>query len=100
MSKEGIAAVYLQRDLDLVNFETKMRAMVRELIEPMLTKSVRDRELILALEKVDELSEERLDLLETCVFEKKPGEKRTKFDEYDDKFVSYQIELRKQREDM
>ena len=66
-----------------------MRAMVRELIEPMLSKSIRDRELILALEKVDEMSEERLDLLETAVFEKKPGDKRTKFDEYDDKFLSY-----------
>lgn len=57
-------------DLDLISFETKVRTLMRELIEPVLNKGQKDREMILMLERVDADFEERLGLLETSVFNK------------------------------
>ena len=51
-----------------MNFETKIRVMMRELLEPVLKKSQTDREMILALDKIDKKFEERIDLLETTVY--------------------------------
>jgi len=43
----------IQQDLDLISFETKVRTLMRELIEPILNKGQKDREMIIQLEKVD-----------------------------------------------
>jgi hypothetical protein len=43
---------------------------MRELIEPILNKGQKDREMILQLEKVDSDFEERINLLEASVFNK------------------------------
>lgn len=44
----------LQNDLDFLNFETKMRTLMRELIEPILNKGQKDRELIMMLQRTDD----------------------------------------------
>lgn len=44
----------LEKDLDLLNFETKIRSLIRELMEPVLSKSQKDREMILLLQRTDE----------------------------------------------
>ena len=44
----------MSRDVDNMNFETKMRNYIRELLEPMVHKSKVDREMIFKLEKVDQ----------------------------------------------
>ena len=42
---------YLQNEVDRMNLESKMRSIIRELIEPMIEKSKVDREMIIVLEK-------------------------------------------------
>jgi hypothetical protein len=44
---------------------------MRELIEPVLNKVQKDREIILLLQKTDEDYEQRINLLEQSIFEKK-----------------------------
>ena len=43
---------------------------MRQLIEPMLEKGLKDRELIISQEKDMEKQSDRIDLLETSVFQK------------------------------
>lgn len=45
-------------------FETKIRDMMRDMLEPILNKGRVDRELIFKLEKRDDGFESRIDLLE------------------------------------
>ncbi len=83
----------IQQDLDLISFETKVRTLMRELIEPILNKGQKDREMILQLEKVDTDYEERLNILEASVFNKQLMNQRTKFDEIEEKFLETNILL-------
>ena len=65
-----LCIAYLTRDLDLQNFETKTRGTMKELIEPILHKGQKDREMILVLEKEDERLNERINLLDNlCEFD-------------------------------
>jgi len=68
-------------------FETKVRSLMRELIEPMLEKGLKDRELIISQEKDMEKQSDRIDLLETSVFQKDTKTGRNKFNEYDEKLI-------------
>ena len=60
---------------------------MRELIEPMLEKGLKDRELIISQEKDMEKQSDRIDLLETSVFQKDTKTGRNKFNEYDEKLI-------------
>lgn len=40
---------YMNEDVDRMTFETEMRVMMRELVEPIIIKSKNDREMILKL---------------------------------------------------
>lgn len=64
---------------------------MRELIEPVLSKVQKDRESIMLLEKTNEDYENRINLLEQSIFEKKLIYQRTKFDDIDDKFLHQNI---------
>ena len=64
---------------------------MRELIEPVLIKVQKDRESIMILEKINEDYENRINLLEQSIFEKKLINQRTKFDDIDDKFLHQNI---------
>ena len=90
----------IQQDLDLISFETKVRTLMRELIEPILNKGQKDREMILQLEKVDNDYEERLNILEASVFNKQLMNQRTKFDEIEEKFLETNILLAKLKDSM
>jgi hypothetical protein len=74
-------------------FETKVRSLMRELIEPMLEKGLKDRELIISQEKDMEKQSDRIDLLETSVFQKDTKTGRNKFNEYDEKLIKIQTIL-------
>jgi hypothetical protein len=74
-------------------FETKVRSLMRELIEPMLEKGLKDRELIISQEKDMEKQSDRIDLLETSVFKKDTKTGRNKFNEYDEKLIKIQTIL-------
>ena len=93
-------SIYLQRDLDLINFETKVRQIIRDLLDPVHVKGVKDRELIFNLDRIDKKLEERIDLLEMAVYKKEPETGRTKFDELEDRIIEAEIKLRNQREDL
>jgi hypothetical protein len=43
---------------------------MRELIEPVLNKGQKDREMIMLLQRVDEDFESRINLIEQAIFEK------------------------------
>jgi hypothetical protein len=76
-----------------MNFETKVRGLMRELIEPIVEKGQRDRELILRVEKLQNRFLERLNQMEESVYNVKPpnveGFKPTKskFEYIEDKIV-------------
>ena len=53
-----------------LNFETKIRGVVRDLVQPVVEMSQRDREGMLILESSGHLSIERLEKLEEAVFNK------------------------------
>jgi hypothetical protein len=74
-----------------MNFETKIRTLMRELIEPVLNKGQKDREMIMVLQRTDDDFESRLNLIEQAVFEKQLINQRTKFDDISDKFLHQSI---------
>jgi hypothetical protein len=45
---------FMNEDVDKMTFETKMRHMMRELVEPIIVKSKHDREMIFKLQKSEE----------------------------------------------
>lgn len=55
-------------ELMWLNFETKMRGVIRELVTPVIDMSQRDREGMLILEEGHNLQEDRLEKLEEAVF--------------------------------
>lgn len=54
----------MTEDINFMEFETRMRQLMRELLEPVIYKSKVDREMIFKLEKTDQNYESRIDLLE------------------------------------
>jgi len=75
----------------LANFETKVRTLMRDLIDPMLTKGQKDREMILTLEKEDLKMADRLNQLEMAVYKIDTQGGKTKFDEIADRFLEIEI---------
>ena len=71
---------------------------MKEIIEPVLHKGTKDRELILVLQKEDEKINERLNLLEMAVYKMETQGGKTKFDEIADRFVEIEIKNRNSRE--
>ena len=63
-----------------MNFETHVRSLLRDLLEPMLHKGKVDREMIFRLEKQDQAVEKRIDLLEEAVWKKDTESGDTLFD--------------------
>ena len=76
-------------------FETKVRAMVRELIKPIMDKMQNDSKSLLKLEKIDTKLEERINLLEMAVYKKEAGSGQTIFDEMDQKILKMDINTNK-----
>ena len=71
---------------------------MKELIEPILHKGQKDREMILVLEKEDEKINERINLLEMAVYKIESQTGRTKFDEINDRFHEVDVKMRSQKE--
>jgi len=67
---------------------------MRKLIEPIMTKGSKDREMILVLEKEDDKINERLNLLEMAVYKMDSKGGKTKFDEIEDRFLDNEIKMR------
>ena len=95
LAKESIVNHYMQRDLDLANHNVDVRNMVRELTEPVFSKITEEHSYVLELQTVNKRFEERIVLLESSQFDKRvTGDPpRTKFDDYDDKFIEFMAKL-------
>ena len=81
-------------ELMWLNFETKMRNTIRELIQPVVEMSQRDREGMLILEGSGHLSIERLERLEEAVFNKSSNEKRTLFEQMQDQIKANEVHMK------
>ena len=65
-----------------------------EIIEPIVHKTLKDREMIYKMEQDDTKMMERINLLEMTVYRSEDSrEGRTLFDDYKDKIVQLGIEL-------
>lgn len=79
-----------------LEFETRMRSLIRRVIEPALKLSVEDRETNIDLEyKMQQLAV-RCDILEETVLKKDNTNKRTIFDDFQDKLSEVSIYLKQQ----
>ena len=72
--------------------------MMRDLLEPVLQKGQKDRELILQLEKAEDGLVERIDMLETAVYKLNEGGGKTKFDEIADQILACEVKQRELKE--
>jgi hypothetical protein len=70
-----------------MTFETEMRYMMRELIEPVIIKTKNDREMILRLQRSEDEFYSRLDFLEKSVYKKDPETGATLFDQVEEKIL-------------
>ena len=84
----------MTEDLNFQEFETRMRQLMRELLEPVIYKSKVDREMIFKLEKTDMDYEKRIDLLEQAVYHKKAEDGSTMFDDMEEKILQMDILLK------
>jgi hypothetical protein len=77
-----------------MSFETKIRGLMRELLEPVLHKGQNDREMILRLEKEDEKFDDRCNLLEMAVYNKQTEGGKTKFDQIEERMLELEIKMK------
>ena len=72
--------------------------MMRELIDPVLEKGKRDRDMILKLEQDDVKLVDRIHQLETAVYKLKEDGGKTKFDEIAEDILAVEIKQRELKE--
>ena len=83
-----------------MGFETKVRGLILELLEPFLEKSIKDREMIYKIEKESGKHQDRLNLLEVTVYKQDSLTGKTMFDDIADKILGLTIENNKARVDI
>lgn len=77
-----------------LDFETKTRNLINQLVQPALQLSIEDREQNIELEIENRRMQQRLQLLEEAVFqEKKYSRSHTIFDSYNEKLESMQKQI-------
>lgn len=84
----------MQEDVEKMAFETHVRALMRDLLEPVIHKGKVDREMIFRLEKQDEGLLKRVDLLEEAVYAKEEETGKTLFDHMEEKLLEMQIHVK------
>ena len=77
-----------------MSFETKIRGIIRDLMEPVLQKGLNDRNMILGLEKEDQNLDDRINLLEMAVYNKQTQGGKTKFDKIEERMLEVEIQMR------
>ena len=80
-----------------MGFETKVRGLILELLEPFLEKSIKDREMIYKMEKDSAKSKEKVNLLEITVYKVDSNTGKTMFDEIEDKILDLTVDNNKAR---
>ena len=77
-------------ELMWLDFETRMRHLMKNIVTPALQLSVEDRESNIELEIQMTKATKRLELLEQAVYQKKTCVGRTIFDVYNEKIANMQ----------
>jgi hypothetical protein len=77
--------------MDQMNFEIKVRQLMRDLIEPLINKGKTDREMIFRMEKAEEGYAKRLDVLEKAVYKKDDDGQPTLFADMEARLMDVQI---------
>lgn len=70
-----------------MNFEIKVRQLMRDLIEPLINKSRTDREMIFRVEKTEEGLARRVEILEKAVYKKDDDGTPTLFADMESKIL-------------
>jgi hypothetical protein len=78
-------------ELMWLEFETRMRGLIRRVVEPMLKLSIEDRENSLELETRIEEVNQRTEIIEFALFKKSQTSTHTIFDVYTDKINDMSI---------
>mgnify|MGYP000942278218 CR=1 FL=1 len=84
----------LNDDVEHMNFEIKVRQLMRDLIEPLINKGKTDREMIFRMEKTEEGLARRLDVLEKAVYKKDDDGTPTLFVDMESKILQMQVDLK------
>ena len=77
-----------------MGFETKVRGLIVELLEPFLEKSIKDREIIFKMEKEEAKFKTRIGLLEKSVYNQDITTGTTIFDEIQNKLLDVSIDIK------
>lgn len=77
-----------------MNFEIKVRQLMRDLIEPLINKGKTDREMIFRMEKAEEGYARRLDVLEKAVYKKGDDGQPTLFADMEGRIQEVQLEVK------
>ena len=80
-----------------MGFETKVRGLILELLEPFLEKSIKDREMIYKMEKESDKHKDRINLLEVTVYKQDSVSGKTMFDDISDKILGLTVANNKAR---
>jgi len=81
-------------ELMWMDFETRMRSLMKKVVEPALQLSIEDREANIELDIKYEKIRKRTELLEQAVFKKNDEVAKTIFDEYNERMSEMNIFLR------
>ena len=99
MDEEESSQVQAQRrDLDWFEFETKMRKLVHELLEPTLRRAQEDRESVEVMKRTLIENGKRLEPLEFALY--KSGNKHSFFDEVSQRIAELEAERAKAAHDL
>ena len=85
---------HLNDDMDQMNFEIKVRQLMRDLVEPLINKGRADREMIFRIEKAEEGYARRLDVLEKAVYKKDDDGQPTLFAEMEARILEVQVDVK------
>ena len=81
----------------MMAFETKVRGLIHELIQPILEKSLFDREIIFKMEVEEDKLLQRVDQLEVSVYKQDSITGRTLFDDINDRISDLSVKQNKAR---
>eukprot|EP00347_Sterkiella_histriomuscorum_P019130 403342832 len=79
-----------------MDFETRMRKIIKDLVSPVIDRAQEDRQQILELKSDKNKLQEKVTTLENSIF--KSRETNTIFDDFDQKFVEFEVSCQKQIE--
>lgn len=86
--------------MDYMDFESEMRGSVLQMIEPIIDKSLKDRENIYQLQQRSTDYKRRINLLEVALFQNKSNDGTTMFDVMEQKMLDMQISINNFKEDI